>query len=263
MKFQKPLLLTVLALVGGFGCLAAQADVLKGGVQAEDWRHPSAPSLNRNDIKTGGDPFSSGNDNSNQEQTLEPPKGAFDIQSEKPPKPPPSLNGNAQQGSEDQFAPQSQTPSEDNSGGGKGPLIGAAQQEQIPAAKSNDPDDNPDMQLQWDAWHQRVAAAIYQRFSTMAHTAFKFSRPLGAYVSYVVTRDGRIVNVQLQQKSSNIMFNTMLLMVINSLNGQSQLLAFPQGSNRNTVEKGGMFTQNYGMQGFKFTTGDRETVHNK
>ena len=256
MKFQIPLLLTMLTLTTGFTSLAVQADILKGGVQEQDWRHPVAPSLNRDDIKNGGDPFSSGNDNSNQEQTLEPPKN-FN-QTQRPPSAP-TFNGNVDQAqSDDQFSPQ--TPTEDNTRG-KGPLIGVAQQQQIPATKSNDPDENPDMQLKWDEWHQRVASAIYQRFSSMAHTAFKFSRPLGAYVSYVVTRDGRIVNVQIQQKSSNIMFNTMLLMVINSLNGQTELLAFPPGSRRQTVEKGGMFTQNYGIQGFKFTTGDKETVH--
>jgi len=260
MKFEKPLLVIATTLTTGITSLAAQADVLKGGVQTQDWLHPAGPSLNRNDIKTGGDPFSNGNDNSNnnQEQALEPP--SFDVQTQKPPAAPPNFKGSTQDGSSDQFDPQSQTPTSDNSG--KGPLIGAAQQQQLPTqAKSNDPDENPDMQLLWDAWHQRVANAIYERFSSMAQTAFKYSRPLGAYVSYVVTRDGRITNVQIQQKSSNIMFNTMLLMVVNSLNGQTQLLAFPPGSHRNTVEKGGMFTQNYGIQGFKFTTGDRETVH--
>ena len=130
----------------------------------------------------------------------------------------------------------------------------------MPNLQRQEPDSSPEMRLAWDQWHKRVAEAIYERFNAMAQLAFRYSRPIAAYVTYTVTRDGRVVNVQLQQKSPNIAFNTMLLLVVNSISGQKELLAFPQGSRRMSVEKAGMFTQNYGQQGFKFTTGDSETL---
>jgi hypothetical protein len=123
----------------------------------------------------------------------------------------------------------------------------------------NDPDSSREMQLAWDVWHHRVAEEIYKRFNTMSQFAFKYSRPLAAQVCYTVTRDHRIVNTQLTQRSSNVAFNAMLLLVVNSING-SPLLEFPPGSRRMAVEKAGAFTQNYGQEGFRFTTGDRETI---
>jgi hypothetical protein len=126
--------------------------------------------------------------------------------------------------------------------------------------QSQDPDLAPEMQLAWDQWHHRVAEAIYMRFNSMAQLAFRYSRPLAAYVSYTVTRDGRITNIQLQQKSPNVAFNAMVFMVVNSMSGQRDVLTFPQGSRRMTVDKSGQFTQNFGVQGFKYITGDKETI---
>jgi len=136
------------------------------------------------------------------------------------------------------------------------PFQTGAQQQQAP---SNDPDGSAAMQLLWDAWHKRVAETIYVRFNSLAQMAFKHSQPLACQVSYMVARDGRVGNVQLLQKSGNPIFNTMLLGVINSMNG-NPVLEYPPNSRRQFVEKTGTFTWNYGQNGFKFTTGDRETI---
>ena len=75
-------------------------------------------------------------------------------------------------------------------------------------AQQNDPDSSPDMQLAWDAWHHRVAEAIYQRFNFLAKLGFKHSPPLLCQVSYVVTREGQINNVQVQQNSPNMLLTS-------------------------------------------------------
>src|SRR5262249_51454170 len=110
-----------------------------------------------------------------------------------------------------------------------------------PNLQRQDPDSSPEMKIAWDEWHRRGAPAIYVKYNAMAQLAFRYSRPLEAYVSYTVTRDGRVLNVQLQRKSPNIAYNMLILLVVNSISGQKDLLAFPQGSRRITVEKGGMF----------------------
>jgi len=241
------------------------AEVLRGGVKTEDYLHPSqGPSLNRNDI--GGDPFGSNESNTAPpQQLLEPGKGAFDVKSQRPPAPPPDFNLRAEDaGAAPDFngTPMQGMPAETPQTA-MGPTAGPFPGEQAPqnGSASNDPDKSREMQLAWDQWHHRLAEAVYQRFITMSHTAFKYSGPLAAYVSYTVTRDGRVLNTQLQQKSSNVAFNAMIMLVVNSMSGQRDLLAFPPGSRRMTVEKGGQFTENYGpQQGFKFTTGDQETI---
>ena len=247
--------------------LPVSADVLRGGVRESDYLHPTqGPSLNRNN-DVGGDPFGSGENNSAPpQQLLDGGKGAFEVKSQRPPAPPPDFNLRAEDaappadfgGTPMQGMPAAETPQT-----AMGPTAGPFPGEQLPqmGRASADPDKTPEMKLAWDAWHHRVAEAVYQRFVTMSHTAFKYSGPLAAYVSYSVTRDGRIMNATLQQKSSNVAFNAMILLVVNSMTGQRDLLSFPPGSKRMTVEKGGMFTENYGpQQGFKFTTGDQETI---
>jgi hypothetical protein len=236
--------------------LVGSADVLKGGVNKEDYvPRTKAPGLSRDDIKSTGDAFG-GDDNNNTQQAIEPP--SFDVQTPKAPKPPPNFNLRADEGGGQDF---NGTPQQGVSDAPPAPQVATSTPFNPQQGNANmmaqDADSTPQMKLAWDEWHRRVAEAVYQRYTTMTHMAFKFSRPMGAYVTYVVTRDGRVTDVTLQQKSPNVAFNAMIMMVVNSLNGQRDLLAFPQGSRRMTVEKGGMFTQNYGVQGFKFTTGDQ------
>jgi hypothetical protein len=129
-----------------------------------------------------------------------------------------------------------------------------------PAFNPNDPDASPDMMLAWDAWHKRVAATIFNRFNFFAKAAFQHSPPLAAHLSYQVTRDGHIVNITMDQKSNNVLFNVLVYQCIKSLEGDMSILAFPQGSHRTLVAKAGQFTQNYGQEGFRYVVGDQERV---
>jgi hypothetical protein len=253
------LALTSVALSTAFMPYAA-ADVLKGGVLQEDQYKNSTPGLNRKDIQ--GDPFSESASSSGSpvDQMLELPPGAMDMGGLRAPAPPKKpMSGNVQDAGGDfngqkmmpvqeDIPPPQQQPRQPN-------LQGGSQ-----ANRSNDPDGgSAEMQLLWDAWHKRVAESIFTRFNSLAQMAFKHSPPLACQVSYMVARDGRVGNVQVLQKSSNPIFNTMLLGVINSMNG-NPVLEYPPNSRRQFVEKTGTFTWNYGQQGFKYTTGDQERI---
>jgi hypothetical protein len=126
-------------------------------------------------------------------------------------------------------------------------------------AAAADPDSSPEMQLAWDEWHHRVAEAIFERFKFFANKAFTANPMLVARVSYVVTREGRIGNVQFSQKCPNLMFNALILQCIKSINGDQALLQFPQGSRRMTVDKFGVFDM-AGRGAFRYTVGDREIL---
>jgi len=244
--------------------------LLRGSVRAQDYLPANKnQGLKRQDLRHGNDAFE-GEDRqtpSSVTQEFDAPAAAFDTPGmQLPVLPPPQrrnfdlranmegvpdFNGDALPGLPDQLTPPLNQ---------QQPQFSMLPPEALPSYKPADPDASPEMQLAWDQWHRRVAEAIYQLFNAMAQLAFRYSRPLAAYVSYTVTRDGRVLNIRLQQKSPNVAFNAMILLVVNSISGQKELLAFPPGSHRMTVDKGGMFTQNYGQQGFKYVTGDRETV---
>lgn len=244
--------------------------VLHGQVKEEGYVSPKGdkggPSLSRSDIESAGDPFSganstSGNSTSNIDQALDAPQEAFQSASAKipPPKRGFGLGANL-----DEFSGEQLTGIPDSvpSGQASNPIEDDISPQKQPsnAASSKDPDSSPELQLAWDAWHRRVAEAIFQRFNFFARAAFKYSPPLAVRVSYVVTKDGQVKDVKLLEKSANVMYNGLVLQVVKSIAGDTALLQFPQGSRRQTVEKFGTFTQNYGTEGFRYTTGDRETV---
>lgn len=140
-------------------------------------------------------------------------------------------------------------------------MLGAQQQQPQQMSNPNDPDSSPEMKLLWDAWHRRVAEAVFIRYSSLANAGFANSPPIGAIAAYSVSRDGRISNVRLNQKSPNPLYNACIIMAIQSLNGNMAVLQFPPNSRRMSVEKLGQFTQNYGQQiGFKNVVGDQETI---
>jgi hypothetical protein len=128
------------------------------------------------------------------------------------------------------------------------------------AQPTNDPDQTPEMILAWDAWHHRVAESIFVRFNTIAKSAFIYSPPLRCRVQYQVSNTGKIGNVQILEKSPNVMFNLLIMTVLKSVNGDMDLLRFPEGSRRTLVSKEGVFLQNCGRQGFRYTIGDSESV---
>ncbi len=104
-----------------------------------------------------------------------------------------------------------------------------------------DPDNIPVMLEKWDLWHRRVAELIFTRFDSLARQAFPYSRPLKVKVSYTVTRDKQIVDAKLVEKSPNLVFNGMALMVLKSMSG-NPMLEFPEGSCRVSVERVQEFT---------------------
>ncbi|MBP6746533.1 hypothetical protein KA344_14945 [bacterium] len=251
------LALTSVAISTAFMPYAA-ADVLKGGVLQEDQYKNSPKGIDRKDIQ--GDPFSESANTSPVDQMLELPPGGMDIGGMRAPAPPKKpMSGNVEDGGGD-FNGQKMMPVQEDTPPPQQPQRPPNLQSGTQANRSNDPDGgSAEMQLLWDAWHKRVAESIFTRFNSLAQMAFKHSPPLACQVSYMVARDGRVGNVQVLQKSSNPIFNTMLLGVINSMNG-NPVLEYPPNSRRQFVEKTGTFTWNYGQQGFKYTTGDQERI---
>lgn len=237
--------------------LQANANVLKGNVNESDvLTKPAAPAMTRGDINRNADPFTGAVQQDNPlNQTFEAPTASFAV-----PMPPATkmfpLNAQDEGAQQANFAPMQASP--DNS----------AQQARMPeqhggtqTTDPNDPDANSQaLQLAWDQWHHNVAQAVYQRYTSVSNMAFSHSPPLSVTVSYTVSRNCQVSNIQLMQKSPNIVFNTLIMTVIKSLNGDVGLLTFPQGSRRQTVEKAGTFSVNTGIEGFKYLTGDRETI---
>jgi len=260
-QFSKKLISTMLAVSATLMWLlpVSAGPVLKGNVQEQGkGQGQGTPGLSRNDIAPTDDAFSQGSD----KQEFTPPNFAVDDQLPPPP-PKKSFPLNAQdEGNSDTFDPRMMSAVPDQ-----------MQQQQPPRELSTttpnrfnqqDPDSSPEMQLAWDEWHKRVAGAIYQRYSTLSNAAFHSTgRPLMAVVDYVVTRDGRICNAHLIQASGNPVYNTLILGVVNSISGDMSILSFPPGSRRMMVEKSGTFSQNYGHEGFRYTTNDRETIRQR
>ena len=253
--------LIVSSLLGGALTLPVRADGprLQGGVQ-ENARLPvKGPTLDRKrDVDK--DPFSEP-----EEQTLDAPKSAFKSESPiAPPKPKkPFVLQAEQEGARQNPMREAQPTMAPQDMGGEPDQVPMAVQQPPPPQPTfnpNDPDSSPDMQLAWDMWHKRVAATIFERFNFFSKAAFRHSPPLMAKISYAVTRDGQIVNMNMVQKSTNVLFNVLVFQSVKSLNGDMSVLTFPQGSRRMGVQKFGTFTQNYGQEGFRYTVGDQETI---
>lgn len=227
--------------------LPASAEVLKGTVSEQD-RYKDNQGLSRSEIAPPGDAFA--DPGSDDAPVLQAPKEAFDVR--KFQKPQQSFPLEAQQQGYPDMALQQGRPA-------ALPLEyetpNNMQGQQQPFSEETGA-----MQLAWDEWHKRVANEIYNRFNFLAKFAFRNSPPLICKVSYVVTNNGQITNLQMPQKSTNPLFNIVVLQAVKSLNGNMQLLTFPQGSRRLFVQKYATFSQNYGGDGFRYTTGDKEVV---
>jgi hypothetical protein len=245
-------------------CQAAQTSKAPYKIRIEQGfiKPEEGPSLNRNDIKNAGDPFDSSGTGT--EDALEPPSGAFQVQTTKTGNPPPfhvradedgGFNGQGMPGMGDQM-PQEQAPRQQLVAPEMQP---PTQVNQMRPNNPNDPD-GQDMQLAWDEWHQRVAAAIYNQISGLAKTMLSKSPPLVCIINYTITKEGRVVNVHMQQNSSSIVYNAMVYAVVSKMAG-NPVLQFPQGSRRMTVDKLSTFSHNCGPnQGFRSITGDKERL---
>lgn len=128
------------------------------------------------------------------------------------------------------------------------------------ATSSKDYDSSPQMQVLWDAWHKRVAASIFERFNMFAKGGFSQSPPYRAHIGYTVTKDGHIQNVQFFQQTDNALFNTMIVQAVQSLDGDTEVLAFPPGSRRTTVAKKAVFQHNFGREGYRHIINDKEEI---
>jgi len=217
--------------------------VLKGNASQEDTLN-NAPGtrLNRTEVGNMTDPFNSSAPTT--EDPADPPK--FKLETVKTSSPPPPsadlepLNPTRAEPEPEHAQPKTQTQTE-----------------------PKDTDVSPQMKIAWAEWHKRVALAIFQRYSPLANAAFANSaRPLAAVASYVVTRDGRITNARLTEPNVNPVYNAIVLSAINSLNGNLQILQFPQGSRRITVDKASTFIQDnqQGLNRFKPIGIDDETI---
>lgn len=236
------------------------AETLKGNVTKQGEKERTG--LSRSDLTqpqpTSDDPFS------DDKAEISAPDSNFRMDEVRKPKPPFDLRA-MQENQRPVQAMQPMTPKGNPFEGENDPMPEMQQPPQpfVNKARGNDPDSSPEMQLAWDQWHHRVAEAIYQRFNFLAKLGFKHSPPLLCQVAYVVSRDGHIQNVQVQQKSTNALFNIIVYQTVKSLDGDINLLQYPPGSRRQFVPKVGTFTQNYGGDGFKYTVGDRETVQGR
>lgn len=105
--------------------------------------------------------------------------------------------------------------------------------------------ESAELKADWEQWHSRVAQEIRRRFVSMANNAFNKTRAFSAVASasYTVTRDGRITQVHLLQKSSNPIFNAIALTAITSVSTNS-ILEFPISSTQTAVNKKAFFTMN-------------------
>lgn len=162
-------------------------------------------------------------------------------------------------GNGDPFTPPAQS-NQPGAWSGGYPVEQAAQPPRRAAITQDGPDESAEMQIAWDAWHRRVGQAVFARFNAMSKAVFKFSEPLACKVSYAVTRQGQITSIKVLEPSSNMMFDTLVSTSLKTLSGDVDTLQFPAGSHRQSVEKVATFTQNYGVEGFRCTTGDKESV---
>lgn len=243
---RKILLLSIPLALAATNLQPVLADVLKGNVQQDQMLQQKQPALNRTkDIEA--DPFSNKDDSTPGMDAIDAPADAIKAINQQP------FNLQTQTNGPDKYAmplaPQEQA------------MPQLPVQQPQPQFNPNDPDGgNPAMQLAWDAWHRRVAEAIYTRYNFFAKAAFHNSQPLLCQVSYVVTRDGHITQMNMAQKSPNVLYNVLVFQAVKSLDGDQMLLQFPPGSRRQFVQKYGTFAQNYGANGFKYTTGDQERL---
>ena len=124
------------------------------------------------------------------------------------------------------------------------------------ATPVQDNDDTPELKLAWEHWHRQVAGALYQRYAALANAAFwRGLGPLIVSARYVVTKDRQIRDVALLQKSSNPIFNTLVIGAIKSIADQ-QILEFPTGSTRSSMEKSATFSFGIGHGDFPRTYGN-------
>jgi hypothetical protein len=245
------------ALITLISVQPVSAKTLEGQINIDEHMQQSKGASLTRSKKTVGDPFNNGGAAPSAEM-FDAPTGAFDSPNEMiPPPPPQPFRLNVQDQSGD-FGGQQGFPSKGNVFT-PSPPANTIPQGMLPAMNRQDPEMSEQMQLQWDLWHRRVAEAIFVKFDSVAQTQFAVSRPLACEASYTVTANGQIKDIRLLRKSDDMKYNMMLMMVLQQMNG-NPILQFPPGTHRQFVCKTGTFSRNCGVNGFKHTTNDRETI---
>ena len=246
------------ALITLISVQPVSAKTLEGQINIDDHLQQSKGASLTRSKKTVGDPFNNGSAPPSSE-VFDAPTGAFDSTNTSmlPPPPPAPFNLNAHEQGGD-FGGQQGIPSQ-GTVYAPPPIANVGSQGVLPPMNRQDPEMSQEMQLQWDLWHKRVAEAIFVRFDNIAQQQFAVSRPLACVASYTVTANGQIKDIRLIQNSPDIKYNMMLMMVLQQMNG-NPILQFPPGTHRQFVCKTGTFSRNCGVNGFKHTTNDRETI---
>jgi len=136
-----------------------------------------------------------------------------------------------------------------------GPLSGAAQ------AQNNKFDigaerNSKQLTLAWEAWHKQLSSEIYARWQEVAMIRGR------ATMRVTVTRDHHVI-AQLNSPSGNHRFDTTLLDVVNSLDGNPGL-NFPSGSQRPQVSFEADYIADTNIKGgYSWTKNDYETVQDR
>ncbi len=273
---RKSALFLSIALTALMSCSVVKADVLKGNVTEQGKAGGGGARLNRQDIDALGDPFGAGAPKDmpmvDADTMLDAPKGAFNI--DIPKSPPKQKKGFSLKGEKDDFAGSPGQPmvgmngqpgqaSPDQFGGSQQPPARTNPASSQPGGGNpNLQKEDPESDLGWDEWHHRVAQAIFQRWNPMVVNAFRMDpSPRYSYVSYTVTRDGHIRDVQVLKKDGNVMYNALIVQIIKSFDGDLGTLQFPAGSHRQSIENFGEFDQNqhsHPTEAFRYVRGDKE-----
>jgi hypothetical protein len=133
-----------------------------------------------------------------------------------------------------------------------GPLSGAAQAQNskfdIGAERGS-----KQLTLAWEAWHKQLSSEIYARWQEVALIRGR------ATMKVTVTKDHHVI-AQLTSPSGNRRFDSTLMDVVNSLDG-NQGLSFPTGSNRQQVSFEADYIADSNVKGgYSWTKNDYETV---
>jgi hypothetical protein len=78
----------------------------------------------------------------------------------------------------------------------------------------------------WTSWKRNIEEVVTSRVSWFADKHLDRSRPLRVTVSYQVTVEKRIVNVEVIRKSDSPLFNKLVVRGVQSMSGD-ELLKFP------------------------------------
>lgn len=106
--------------------------------------------------------------------------------------------------------------------------------------------------VDWSVWHKRIDAAVQEQFELQAGAYFNGSSPHMTKVAYLVTKNGEVRHVHSVGTQSGevsnvypdykkLVFDSFMLASVRSLDGKKALLAFPEGTKRESILKVGEY----------------------